>query len=71
MARIRQGTHAVCWARRVDLPNFEPVEVTIDMLLAEGHRLAEEQNRVNSLKLSEEYMKDTGGGGVSLIGLKG
>ena len=54
----------------MDLPDFQPVDVTLDMLLVEGHRLAGEQDRVNSLKLSVEYMKDTGSGG-SLIGLQG
>ena len=56
--------------RRIDIPDFEPVDVTLDMLLTEGNRLAEEQDRVNSLKLSVEYLKNTGNGG-SLIGLKG
>ena len=53
------------------LPSFEPVDITLDLLLAEGHRLAGEQAAVNTLKLSEEYMHDTGGGGSSLVGLKG
>lgn len=56
--------------KKVDLPDFQPVDVTLDMLLVEGHRLAGEQDRVNSLKLSKEYMKYTGSGG-SLIGLQG
>ena len=41
------------------------------MLLVEGRRLAAEQQAVNDLKLSAEYMKDTGNAGGSLIGLKG
>ena len=57
--------------RRSELPSFEPVDITLDLLLAEGHRLAGEQAAVNALKLSEEYMRDTGGGGSSLVGLKG
>jgi hypothetical protein len=57
--------------RRTVLPSFEPVDITLDILLAEGRRLAGEQASVNALKLSEEYMRDTGGGGSSLVGLKG
>jgi len=53
------------------LPSFEPDNITLDILLAEGHRLAGEQQAVNQLKLSDEYMRDTGAGGGSLIGLKG
>ncbi|KAK9915318.1 hypothetical protein WJX75_007556 [Coccomyxa subellipsoidea] len=54
-----------------NLPSFEPVDLNLEDLMKEGHRLAEEQENVNRLKLSEEYMKDTGGGGVSLVGLQG
>ena len=57
--------------RRSVLPSFEPDNITLDLLLAEGRRLAGEQEAVNQLKLSEEYMRDTGGGGASLIGLQG
>ena len=53
------------------LPSFEPENITLDLLLGEGHRLAGEQEAVNKLKLSDEYMRDTGGGGGSLIGLQG
>jgi hypothetical protein len=57
--------------RRRDLPVFQQVELRLSDLLAEGQRLVAEQDAVNSLKLSEEYLKDTGGGGGSLIGLMG
>lgn len=40
-----------------DLPDFEPVEITTEMLLAEGHRLAMEQQRIKDIQLSKEYMK--------------
>jgi hypothetical protein len=60
-----------CFVRRENLPSFEPVDLNLEDLMKEGHRLAEEQENVNRLKLSEEYMKNTGGGGVSLVGLQG
>lgn len=43
--------------KREGLPVFEPVPITLDMLLAEGRRLVAEQDAVNSAKLSEEYMR--------------
>jgi hypothetical protein len=39
-----------------DLPEFEPVPLTLAMLVAEGLRLVQEQDLVNSTKLGEEYM---------------
>lgn len=56
---------------RENLPLFEPVELRLEDLLKEGDRLAEEQENVNRLRLSDEYMKNTGKKGSSLIGLKG
>lgn len=56
---------------REGLPDLKPLQLTIDMLIREGRSLAAEQDAVNSLKLSEEYMRDTKGGGSSLIGLSG
>lgn len=53
------------------MPLFEPVELRLEDLLKEGDRLAEEQENVNRLRLSDEYMKNTGKKGSSLIGLKG
>lgn len=50
---------------------FEPVRLTVDKLLTEGERLAMEQEQVNRHRLSEEYMKNTGASGPSLIGLNG
>ena len=55
---------------RDDLPKFEPVDLTVDVLLQEGRRLADEQQQVLNFKLSEDYMKKTGSG-PSLIGLSG
>ena len=43
----------------------------MEALLAEGRRLAQEQEHVNRLRLSEEYMRDTGTQQSSLIGLTG
>ena len=56
---------------REGLPLFEALPITLQQLLEQGRRLAEQQDFVNSLKLSEEYLKDTGGSGPSLIGLSG
>lgn len=58
-------------ACRDNLPQFEPATLTIETLLEEGHRLAREQESVRSHKLSEEYMKHSGSGMKSLIGLSG
>ncbi len=55
---------------RDNLPQFEAVNLTVDKLLQEGHRLTREQDQVMSHKLSVEYMKDTGSG-PSIIGLSG
>lgn len=58
--------------KKEDLPEFEPVKVTLDALFQEGDRLAQEQQHVNDFKLSEEYMKDSAKSkGGSLIGLMG
>ena len=43
----------------------------MEELIAQGRRLAQEQEHVTSHRLSAEYLKDTGGGGPSLIGMKG
>ena len=57
---------------RENLPTFEPVQLALEDLLKEGNRLAEEQEMVNKMKLSEEYMKNSGDtSGVSLVGLQG
>jgi hypothetical protein len=56
------------------LPEFEPVQLTLQDLLAEGRRLVAEQDAVNSAKLSEEYMrgaKRTGKPVPSILGLMG
>lgn len=56
--------------KRESLPMFEPVDLTLQMLVAEGARLEREQQMVNDQKLAQEYMPQMKGGG-SLIGLKG
>ena len=56
---------------REGLPTFEPVQLHVEDLLKEGRRLAAEQDAVNSLRLSDEYMKNTGKTGRSLVGLQG
>ncbi len=71
VALLALRRHALVHCRRSVLPSFEPDNITLDILLKEGHRLAGEQQAVNQLKLSDEYMRDTGGGGGSLVGLKG
>lgn len=53
------------------MPTFEPVDLHVDDLLKEGRRLVAEQDAVMRLKLSDEYMKNTGKKGRSLIGLSG
>ena len=56
---------------RKGLPVFNKVEVTVDTLISQGQRLAQEQQMVNDHKLSEDYMKSTGPSQPGLIGLKG
>lgn len=56
---------------REGLPVFNKVEVTVEGLLAQGQRLATEQQMVNDHKLSQDYLKDTGPSAPGLIGLKG
>jgi hypothetical protein len=41
-------------------PVFEPVEATLEGLLAEGRRLVAEQELVNRSRLSEDYLKAVG-----------
>lgn len=59
--------------RREGLPTFEPVELELESLLAEGRRLAQEQENVNRHKLSEEYMANSKqhAGGGTLVGFGG
>ena len=51
-------------------PCLDGVTVTLDALMAEGRRLVAEQDAVNSIKLSSEYLKNQGGSG-GLLGLQG
>ena len=57
--------------KKENLPVFEPVVLTRAAVLAEGHRLAQEQEHVNRMKLSEEYFKRGNSMGGGLIGLQG
>lgn len=56
---------------REGLPLFEPQNATLENLIAQGNRLAQEQEHVMTHRLSEEYNKNTGNGVGGLIGLKG
>lgn len=53
------------------MPSFEPVDLTLKDLLVQGERLVAEQDMVQNMKLSEEYMKNHTPGAQSLIGLTG
>lgn len=54
-----------------NLPEFEPVDLKVADLIKEGERLVMEQDHVNSMKLSEEYLKKQKKVGKSIIGLSG
>lgn len=68
---VQNSCPEICLACRENLPTFESLPITLEGLLEQGRRLAREQDMVNSHKLSKQYLKDTGGGGGSLIGLQG
>jgi hypothetical protein len=57
--------------RQENLPEFEPVNLKVSDLVKEGARLIKEQDHVNSLKLSKEYLKEQKKIGRSIIGLSG
>jgi hypothetical protein len=52
------------------LPEFEPVDLTLDSLVEEGDRLVYEQEMVNNMRLSDEYVKKQYGSG-SMLGFGG
>jgi SpoVK/Ycf46/Vps4 family AAA+-type ATPase len=52
------------------LPSFEPENLTLKDLLVQGERLVAEQDMVQNMKLSQEYLKNLEGSG-GLIGLSG
>ena len=56
--------------RQKDLPQFEPVDLTLDMVVEEGDRLVYEQDMVNSMRLSDEYLRKQYGKGT-MIGFGG
>lgn len=55
---------------KTGLPEFEPMQLTLDMLVKEGQRLTYEQDMVNKVKLAPEYLKMQKGA-VSMIGFGG
>lgn len=57
---------------RTGLPEFEPVQLTLDMLLVEGARLERESALVRESSLSKEYLKQSVHKSTrKLIGLQG
>jgi len=50
-----------------NLPDFESLELTPEMLIEQGERLSMEQQRINDTKLSQEYLRFMKGG-PSIIG---
>ncbi|MEW5300161.1 MAG: hypothetical protein WDW36_003110 [Sanguina aurantia] len=57
---------------RTGLPEFEPVQLTLDMLLTEGARLERESALVRESSLSKEYLKQSVHKSTrKLIGLQG
>ena len=47
-------------ATKKNLPKFEPVNLTLDMLIREGERLAYEQEMVNQHNLARDYFRNFG-----------
>lgn len=57
---------------REGLPVFLPQAAKLEDLVAQGQRLAREQEQVEALKLSREYLKHSqSGAAATLIGLQG
>ena len=54
-----------------DLPVFEPLQLRVDDLIVEGDRLVREQDMINNLRLSNEYLKPQKKMGRSILGLQG
>lgn len=54
-----------------DLPVFEPLQLAIDDLIVEGDRLVREQDLINNVRLSDEYLKPQKKIGRSILGLQG
>jgi len=54
-----------------NLPVFEPLSLHVQDLIIEGRRLVQEQDHVNSMRLSNEYLKPQKKAGKSIIGLTG
>ena len=48
------------------LPEFEPVNLDLDILMEEGDRLVYEQEMVNNLRLSDDYIIKQRGSGTML-----
>lgn len=56
--------------RGKDLPQFEPVDLTLDMIMEEGDRLVYEQEMVNNTRLSDDYLRKQYGSGT-MVGFGG
>ncbi len=54
-----------------DLPTFEPLQLGPEDLFVEGDRLIREQEMVNRVRLSGEYLKPQKKRGRSILGLQG
>lgn len=54
-----------------NIPVFESTRLSLQQLVTEGERLEQEQEHVNRMKLSVEYLKNTGKASRSLLGLSG
>ena len=54
-----------------DLPQFEPLTLTVDDLIVEGDRLVREQDMINNVRLSNDYLKPQRKMGRSILGLQG
>ncbi len=62
----------VCRLRREGLPEFNTQHISLEVLMAEGRRIAEEQAAVARVRLASEYMGSTGANrGQALLGLQG
>ena len=53
------------------LPTFEPVQLSVEVLRAEGERLVREQELINRIRLSDSYLKKQKKTYRSIIGLSG
>jgi len=58
--------------RKEGLPVFNTDHICLDVLIAEGNRIAEEQDNIGRVRLAGEYMNNIGANrGQALLGLQG